>query len=288
MTSAIYTSTPPTEPARRPALRLARVCWRELDRRAPHPAHDRSYAEELLRCHGIAAGERRFSGGRTTFRDLVSGIVPDLVPHHENFGVALLAHATPDAEPGWPMSRLATLVPGSGPGFAVSDHGTTSAFTALRLAEVTVPDVTRALVLVADQASPVFDGDPVPEPWHARRNAVAALVLDVGGELGRPEVCQRAGVPAESVPRLMRSWLAEVGRPAPLIIGAGLAGVWDGAGADLRQAPPGMPCAGIWSVLADALNDPNRGDHTVLLADYDALHGYLGTCVLIPGSRHHG
>jgi hypothetical protein len=48
--------------------------------------------------------------------------------------------------------------------------------------------------------------------------------------------------------------------------------------ADVRVAPPGRPCAGVWFTFADQLSDGS----SLLVADYDEEFGYLGLCGVVP------
>ncbi|WP_327322115.1 hypothetical protein OG735_06155 [Streptomyces sp. NBC_01210] len=265
-------------------MRLAHVHGREFDRIESFEDRDREFFSDLVASYGLPVDEEGFDAGRTTYAAMVSALLPALAPYDDGFDLALLAHATPDAAPGWPMSRLVRSTSRTGLAFAVSDQGVTSPFTALRLARdgVAVEDGRRALVLVAEQSA-VFHRGPVPEPLRARRDAAVALVLDTSGELGTLVPEQRSGIAPGEVASLLAAYLAgatgRTGRPV-VIAGAGLTGHRDGppGGADLLTAPPGMPCAGIWSVLADELPRLRREGRTVVLADYDARLGYLGLC----------
>lgn len=282
----IHTSVPPRRAAASPPapLRLAFAHRQEFDRSARFDDQDRELFSDLATSCGFAVDEDVFDAGRTTYASMISALLPALAPYDDGFDLALLAHATPDAGHGRPMSRLARSTTRTGLAFALSDQGATSAFTALELAAsgTVVDGGRRALVVVAEQSA-VFPHGPVPEPLRVRRDTAVALVLDVSGELGGLSCEHRSGVGPGMVSSLVTAYLADAsdGAVRPLLIaGAGLAGHRDGmpGSAELRTAPPGMPCAGIWSVLIDELPRLNRRRRTVVLADYDERFGYLGLC----------
>ncbi|MFI0975843.1 hypothetical protein ACH4SP_02305 [Streptomyces sp. NPDC021093] len=289
----IHTSAPPRTATAGSAapptlLRLAHVRRRDFGRNEAFDASDREYFSDLAASARLPVDEDCFGAGRTTYSAMVSALLPELVPYGDDFDLALLTHATPDSTPGWSMSRLVRSTARTGLAFAVSEQGVTSPFAALRMAVGGIPveGAHRVLVLVAEQSAVGHRG-PVPEPMRAGRDTAVALVLDVSGPLGGLTAEHRSGVEPDDVSRALTSHLAQLtdrssgGPGQPLLIaGAGLTGsshdVPDGV--NLRTAPPGMPCAGIWAVLADELAEPRRAARTVLLADYDARFGYLGLC----------
>ncbi|MEU8890062.1 hypothetical protein [Streptomyces sp. NPDC048442] len=288
----IHTSVPPRvaaagSAAPPPPLRLAHVRRRDFEPGEAFHAQDREYFSDLAASARLPVDETCFGTGRTTYAAMVSALLPELAPYDDDFDLALLAHATPDSTPGWSMSRLVRSTARTGLAFAVSEQGVTSPFAALRMAVEGIPvdGARRALVLIAEQSAVGHRG-PVPEPLRARHDTAVALVLDASGPLGGLAAEQRTGVEPGDVSRALTGHLAHLAQSAGgterpvLIAGAGLTGSWDGVpeGVDLRTTPPGMPCAGIWAVLADELADPRRAARTVLLAEYDARFGYLGLC----------
>ena len=281
----IHTSVPPRAAAvRTAALRLAHIHWQVFERRGPFTEWGRTYIDDLLRSHGLAVDEGCFAEGRVTFAEMISAMLPGLAPYDDRFDLALLAHATPDAEPGRPMSRLSASIPEAGLVIAISEQGITSPFTALRLAgsRIVVPESRRALVVIADQ-SVLFHLQPVPELLRARCDAAAVLVLDESGELGSFSAEHHTGVAPEEVSSLLAGWLAnlaaETARPL-VIAGSGLTDHCNESTADvdLVRAPAGMPCVGLWSTFADELPRLRPACRTVVLADYEAQLGYLGLC----------
>ncbi|MEV5981354.1 hypothetical protein [Streptomyces sp. NPDC052114] len=288
-----YTAVPPSASAagtRTPVpLRLAAVHRRGFDPAeavdGPLTAGDREFYADLVTAGGLPVDEEAFTGGRTTYAAMVSAMLPELAPR-DDFDLVLLAHATPDATPGWPLSRLERSATRTGLAFAVSDQGATSPFGALRMAVngIAVQDAGRALVLIAEQRA-VYHRGPIPEDLRARHDTAVALVLDTSGELGALDCHQHAGVAPADVPGRLAAQAPPAGegtdRPV-LIAGAGLTRHWGAApdGFEVHTVPDGMPAAGIWWALAGRLADPRRAGRTVVLADYDARHGYLGWCRL--------
>ncbi|UGT61029.1 hypothetical protein [Nocardia asteroides] len=282
----IHATVPPstTMSCRLPALPLAHLHWQVFERREPFTALGRTYTEDLLRSQGVAVDEQSFVGGRVTFAEMISEMLPALAPYDDRFDLALLAHATPDAEPGRPTSRLAAAVPDAGPVFGISEQGITAPFTALRLAgrRIVVPGSRRALVVIADQ-SILFHRLPVPEQLRARHDAAVLLVLDESGRLGSLTADQHPGVAPEQVSSLLEQWLIPApGSPhRPLVIaGSGVTDHWNVSttDVDLVRAPAGMPCVGVWSTLAGLMPELRRTGRTVVLTDYEERLGYLGLC----------
>ncbi|MEU6990913.1 hypothetical protein ABZ953_09705 [Streptomyces sp. NPDC046465] len=285
----MHTSVPPPTAGAPAPLRLAFVHRREFAPEEaadePFPAGDREFFSDLVSTAGLPVDDDAFTRGRTVYAAMVSAMLPELAPH-DDFDLALLAHATPDAAPGWPLSRLERSTPRTGLAFAISDQGITSPFAALRMAVrgIAVQDARRALVLITEQSA-VYHRGPIPEELRARHDTGVALVLDASGELGALECDQLAGVAPGDVPARLATLTPPVAdgtvRPV-LIAGAGLARHWAGApeGYTVHLAPDGRPAAGIWSVLAEQLPDLRRTGRPVLLADYDARFGYLGWCRL--------
>ncbi|MEU6477900.1 hypothetical protein ABZ858_13575 [Streptomyces sp. NPDC047017] len=253
--------------------------------RGPLAEGDREFFTDLASTAGLPVDDDAFTRGRTAYAAMVSAMLPELTPP-DDFDLALLAHATPDATPGWPLSRLERSTTRTGLAFAISDQGTTSPFAALRMAVrgIAVQDARRALVLITEQSA-VYHRGPIPEESRARYDTGVALVLDASGGLGALDCDQHAGVAPGDVPARLAALAppAAAGPARPVLIaGAGLTRHWAGApeGYTVRTAPEGMPAAGIWSVLAEQLPDLRRTGRRVVLADYDARFGYLGWCRL--------
>jgi hypothetical protein len=234
---------------------------------------DRVYFADLLALHGLPYRNHLLDAGRTTFREMMARLLDRLNPHHHGYDVAVLASCTPDAEPGWPVPFLSDSAVRPGLAFAVSDQGPLAPFTALELiADIAAADrAGRALMIAMDQCARQHE-EPVPVRTVASRNAAVALVLD-GSTHASVRVRLSTGVVAADVDRL----LADAGT-GTLLVGTGLAGRVSGA----RVAPPGTPCTGPWSLLADALADPEPARYRLVVANYDEDLGYLGVCVVDP------
>ncbi|WP_055699689.1 hypothetical protein [Streptomyces silaceus] len=288
-----YTAVPPSASppgSRTPVpLRLAAVHRRGFDPAEAADgslsAGDRAFYTDLVTAGGLPVDEEAFTGGRTTYAAMVSAMLPELAPR-DDFDLALLAHATPDATPGWPLSRLERSATRTGLAFAISDQGATSPFAALRMAVngIAVREARRALVLIPEQRA-VYHRGPIPGELRARHDTAVALTLDVSGELGALDCHHHSGVAPADVPGRLAAQAPPAGagtsRPV-LIAGAGLTRHRGAApdGFEVRTVPDGMPATGIWWELAGQLADPRRADRTILLADYDARRGYLGLCRL--------
>nr|MDT0656949.1 hypothetical protein [Micromonospora sp. DSM 115978] len=284
-----YLARPPL-PDRPPAtLRLARIERRTFDRGGPYDPEDGRYFTDLLTSYGMKLRAGALDEGRNSFRDMVAGLLPRLRPYHDRFDLAILAHVTPDAEPGWPMCYLTDAVARPGLAFAISDQGLVAAFTALRIAlDGVLPHTDgRAQVWVIDQCARLHDG-PVPDRLRATRDSAVALVLDRDGGLGHLSVGQRTGVaPGAAADRLGTVLAAGDGRATTTVLGAGLAPHVPGDGLDGRvvRPAPGTPGTGVWSALADELGRAGGATpHRYLVADYDEDLGHLGIGVLlVPG-----
>lgn len=252
---------------------LRRIGCHDFGPGKPFTEDEKVYFRDLLASHGVPCPEERFAGGRNTFTEMVEWVVDWLGHVDDPFDVALLAHTTPDAQPGSPMSFLTTVVPVSGVAFAVSDQGVVAAFTALDL----LARHGRALLIVADQRALVHDL-PVPAAIAPLRDRVVALEL--GGPDAVATVAPRlhTGVRPGDIP----SVLADVDPADTVVLGAG-------AAPHRRQDAAvtvhnGTPCTGVWSALADLLSRPVGG--RILLVDYEETQGYLGTCAVTVGSTN--
>lgn len=267
------------EGARRPPIGLVHVVRRTFVAGRPYPVAHQEYFTDLLASYGMSPRPGAFDAGRTSYQEMVAALAPELVPLATGFDLAILAHASPDAEPGWPMCYLADAVPAAGLAFAVSDQGATAPFTALRLVldSAWANQARLALVLIMENAAVLHDG-PVREPARIARDQAVALVLREGADLVLESVRQFTRVPAQSVRARLDDALREVGGPLTAILGQGLAGHVDGQvlAERVRWAAPGQPGTGIWSLLAQS----QRGaPGCVVLGDYDAGLQYLNLTV---------
>lgn len=258
---------------------LVHVAARRFGAGRPYPRAHREYFTDLLASYGMSPRPGAFEAGRTSYQEMVAALLPDLVPLAAGFDLAVLAHVSPDAEPGWPMCYLSHAVPAAGLAFAVSDQGATAPFTALRLVldSAWVNPARLALVLIMGNAAVLHDG-PVPEPARITRDRAVALVLREGADLALESVRQLTCVPAQSVRARLDDALREVGGPLTAILGQGLAGHVDGQvlAGRVRWAAPGQPGTGIWSLLAQQQRD---APGCIVMGDYDAELQYLSLSV---------
>jgi hypothetical protein len=258
---------------------LVHVVRRTFIAGRPYPGAHQEYFTDLLASYGMSPRPGAFDAGRTSYQEMVAAMMPELVPLAAGFDLAVLAHASPDAEPGWPMCYLADAVPAAGLAFAISDQGATAPFTALRLVldSAWANQARLALVLIMGNAAVLHDG-PVPESARVTRDRAVALVLREGADLVLESVRQLTCVPAQSVRARLDDALREVGGPLTAIFGQGLAGHVDGQvfAERVRWAAPGQPGTGIWSLLAQPQPD---APGCVVLGDYDAELQYLSLSV---------
>lgn len=277
----------------------ARIEQRAFGVGRPYPAEHQTYFSDLLASYGKTARASGFAAGRNSYLDMTTALAPQIRQATDRFDIAVLAHATPDAEPSWPMCYLADSVAEAGLAFAVSDQGVAAPFTALRLIldSARAGGTRRALMLVMEQVSLLHD-DPVPATIRPARDRAIVLMLDDQAGIELASVRQHTQIGPEDAQAVLTSALraaADDGRPVSAIFGLGLlnlAGLADLAGesglaggaADaavrVRWAPAGQPCTGIWSLLADEVAIGRGTPRRIMLADYDQRLGYLCQCVL--------
>lgn len=268
-------------------LRLAAVRQQMFDDdREPGTDEGTEYFSELMASYGVPADDLAVQRPHTTFDRMVGCLLPRLGRLGERFDLAILAHATPDSRPIWVMSHLVNLVPDAGLAFAVSDQGVAAPFTGLRMAVRggLTHGARRALVWVADQAVLMHDG-PVADRLRPRHDAAVVLVLDVDGTAGGFEVYQETGVAPREVPDRLAAHLGDartdLGRTT--ICGRGLEKTWKPAtpaAGTVYWAPLGLPCTGVWMVVAEHLSRWRLTGQRVILTDYDEQLRYLSVGVL--------
>ncbi|MFC7545963.1 hypothetical protein [Plantactinospora sp. GCM10030261] len=261
-------------PARAGPLRLARVV---VDPGVP-PTSGHGYAPavagylaDLAGLHGLPDRPADFAGAaRTTFTDLVRPLVAEVAGKPTE--LVVLAHVTPDAEPGWPASFLTGALPGAPLAFAVADQGVAAPFTALRIAQAYAgaEDFDRALVVLLDQGTFLTAGAPPPV-----RTGLVAVLLERAGELGAVSTRVLSGVAPHEVRPALATALAEF--PGAVVTGPAAA------------PPAGRPATGGWRRLARRLpTGPSSGaagaKHPVALAEYDVTARCLGVCVVTPAA----
>lgn len=238
-----------------------------------------SYFADLAALYGLKHRADYFLRvRRNTFTELVDGALGRFDGKLGPVDIAVLAHSTPDAEPGWPACYLAEALPGDPLVMAVSDQGTVAPFSALRIIAdyMAFDGMERALLVIADQTTLMSDEQPPSRAAMPTQDAVVALLLerqDQGGELSTSQFSD-IGVD-EAVTTVAE--LARSTGPAVLTVGPDLAGVAELCPA-VRVAEPGRPCTGTWDGLG-------ASGGLALVADYDRALRYLGLCLVEVGGR---
>lgn len=254
-------------------LRLARVIADPADttgsggRYTPALA---GYLADLARLHGMRRGPDDFAGvARTTFTDLVRPLVAEVADAPVD--LIVLAHVTPDAEPGWPASFLTGALPGEPLAFAVADQGVVAPFTALRVAAAyaCADRIERVLVVLLDQGTFLTVG-PLPEVGVG----LVALVLARDGTLGELSTQVVTGVTPPQARSVLASSLADFAGTSTT--GAALSPATGPQGTALH--PGELPATGLWRGLTGRA----AGAGPVALADYEPAARCLGICVVAP------
>ncbi|GAA3440126.1 hypothetical protein [Kutzneria kofuensis] len=244
-----------------------------------------SYFADLAALYGLRHRADYFTRvRRNTFTDLVAGTLGRLDGSLGPVDIAVLAHSTPDAEPGWPACYLAEALPGDPLVMAVSDQGTVAPFSALRIIAdyMALDGMRRALLVVADQTTLMSDEQPPSGAVMPTQDAVVALVLerqDQGAELS---TSQFSDIGVEEAVTTVAELAREAG-PAVVAVGPDLAAVAELCPtAPVRVAENGRPCTGAWDGLGTSWPDEGR---LALVADYDRALRYLGLCLVEVGGR---
>jgi hypothetical protein len=244
-----------------------------------------SYFADLAALYGLRHRDDYFTRvRRNTFTDLVDAALGRLDGSLGPVDIAVLAHSTPDAEPGWPACHLAEALPGDPLVMAVSDQGTVAPFSALRIIAdyMALDGMRRALLVITDQTTLMSDEQPPSGAAMPTRDAVVALVLerhDRGRELSTSQFSDIG--PDEAVATVAA--LAREAGPAVVAVGPDLAGVAELCPtAAVRVAEAGRPCTGAWDGLGTSWPD---GGRLALVADYDRALRYLGVCLVDVGGR---
>lgn len=250
---------------------------------ARHPAY-RAYLTDMVRPYGLAVDTEALGAGRgQSYGDMGGALIAEVTAENQPTDLLVMAFAVPDVTP-WRCTAayLSQLCPGSPMAFAVSDCGTTAAFTGLRLlrAQAVGPSSPRALLIVAEQAA-INHELPIPASTPARHAAVA-LRCDQAGPGLVDSVRLRSGVAWPEVAGLLSAGLAELsaGRDdVTAIAGTELAQVAGHAAlpptAEMVIAPAGQPCTGVWWEVAGRMAGWASRGRRVLVADYDPLPGSL-------------
>lgn len=299
------TTTPPacgpagTTAVGRAPLRLAGIERQLFAEGRPYrrKADRQAFSSDLLAAHGMVCDPEHFESARTTFQEMVEALLPRLGTLGDRFDLAVLAHTTPDSEPSWPMCFLSGAVPAAGMAFAVSDQGVSAPFSALRMVVGSgrTHGARRAQLWVADQKAIMHD-HPVPDRIRPRCDAAVVLVFDEAGTLGSMDVSQFNDVGSGDIADRLDDLLGAGDAAAPwtLVCGQGLRAhearlsrwTTGPSAAALLSAGNGMPCTGVWWLVADELPGWRRTGRRVVIADYDEELRYLSVGVLdVPAAR---
>jgi 4-hydroxymandelate oxidase len=248
---------------------------------ARHPAY-RAYLTDMVRPYGLAVDAEALGEGRgQSYGDMAGALIAEVAAAPDQpVDLLVLAFAVPDVEP-WrcTTAHLSQLCPGSPLAFAVSDCGTTAAFTGLRLIRALAVGASsaRALLIIVEQAA-INHELPVPAAAPARHAAVA-LRCDPAGPGRVDPVRLRPGVTRSAAAGLLAAGLAELAAghdDVTVVAGADLAALAGGAlppAAEVVVAPAGQPCTGVWWEVAGRLPGWAARGRRVLVADYDPLAG---------------
>lgn len=288
----MYRSSPPTLGTGTAPLRISGAARRVFDEQADSardPAY-RAYLTDLVRPFGLAVHTEALGEGRgQSYGDMAGALIAEVTAEDQLTDLLVMAYAVPDVTP-WrcTAAHLSHMCPGNPMAFAVSDCGTTAAFTGLRLirAQAVGRDSPRALLIITEQAAANHEL-PLPASMPARHAAVA-LRCDQAGPGLVNAVRLRSGVTGSEAAGLLTTGLSELsaGHDAVTVIaGAQFADTaLSGAlrvGAEAIVAPAGQPCTGVWWEVAERLAGwAECGGRRVLVADYDPLSGSLCLAVI--------
>ena len=276
----MYRSSPPALGAGTHPLRISAAARRVFDEQADaarHPAY-RTYLTDMVRPYGLAVDTAALDEGRgQSYGDMAGALIGEVTAADQPVDLLVMAFAVPDVTP-WRCTtcHLSQLCPGSPMAYAVSDCGTTAAFTALRLirAQAVGASSPRALLIVAEQAA-LNHELPVPASTPARHAAVA-LLCDQAGPGLVDSVRLRPGVSRSEAAGLLATGLAQLSAGqdnVTVIVGADLASASLATAAEVVVAPAGQPCTGVWWQVAGRLAGWAARGRRVLVADYDPLAG---------------
>jgi hypothetical protein len=209
-----------------------------------------------------------------SYGEMAAALIAEVVPSREPVDLLILAFSIHDLWPGRATATyLSHLCPGTPLSFAVCDQGSAAPFTGLRI--IRDHGGRRALLIVVEQAGLPYDSAATPPEEHRGVAMLFGNSGDGGGGVPVTAIRQRAGVPAEAVPDLAATGLAELSADHPrvgVILGDALAAAWPGhPDGRVSVVPAGQPATGVWWHLVDEL------DHTgsVVAADYDPDLRYL-------------
>jgi 4-hydroxymandelate oxidase len=245
----------------------------------------RPYAREVP---AVLFGEPPSPALGHSYGEMAEALIGSAVGPEEPVDLLVLAFSVHDLWPGRQTAAyLSHLTPGTPMAFAVCDQGPAAAFSGLRIAReyASSAAIRRALLIVAEQAALPYD---CPVPLPAQHQGIAMLYGDSVEPAARVAgVRQHPCVPPGGVADLAAADLAALAaghHEVGLVLGDGLAAVWD-APAATRVMPPGQPSTGVWWGLIDELtSDAGRPD-LLVAADYDPGLRYLCLAAFDTGPR---
>jgi hypothetical protein len=282
----MYATGPALRGAHRPVAVTA-VGRRVFDGDSPlaaDPEHHRrhgDYLRDMLAPYGTAPDDVTDGRGHS-YGEMAHALIADSVPADAPADLLVLAFAVPDIAPGRATATyLSHVCPGTPTAFAISDQGTATAHTALRIVREYVSGgaCKSGLLLVVEQAA--LHHEPLtPAPVPTRHTAVLLRVDAVSGShpgtatpAGRiADVRQHTGVDPDAVAALLAAETAALSAghdDVTVLLGELLA---DAAGPvpGARIADAGSPYTGMWWELAAELAAPQHA-RRVLAADYDPV-----------------
>ena len=288
----MYRSSPPTLGTGTVPLRISGTARRVFDEQADSardPAY-RTYLTDMVRPFGLAVHTEALSEGRgQSYGDMADALIAEVTDEDRPTDLLVMAFAVPDVTP-WrcTAAHLSHTCPGTPMAFAVSDCGTTAAFTGLRLirAQAAGPSSPRALLIVTEQAA--INHELLSPASVPARHAAVALRCDQAGPGLVSSVRLRSGVTRSEAAGLLATGLAELSAghdDVTVIAGAELAESAQPsaalpAAAEVIVAPAGQPCTGVWWEVAGRLAGWAARGRRVLVADYDPLPGSLCLAVI--------
>jgi hypothetical protein len=233
-----------------------------------------SYVHDVTDLYDRPLRPGYLSTRRNSYAEMAEAVVPELEPLPAAVDLFALATAVPDADLiRSPTSLLTELLPGNPFPLGVTDQGVIAPFTALKI--LSAYGASNCLLMVMDQRSLPYDVAGTEEIVPLQ-DCAAGLMFTDGGEMAAGfEVRHWTDVPPERVAGLVA---AELGGHTALVAGRGLAATLSDEFEDIRVAPPGLPCTGVWVALAAAL--PEWPDRRVAVADYDRMLRNLSVCTL--------
>ena len=237
-------------------------------------------------------------GELVPYKHMADALLGELSPLLGELDLVVLAYAAPEIDTrDFVGCFLADAVPGGPLVFSVSDQGSTSPFTALRLAGDYLADGggRRALVLALDQSTVPWE---VPDRAALPScNAAVAVVVDgqaaqgtasgvAGAGRARTQVWQHGAVAPGELGATVASALAAArrrlgGRDAVLVAGryTPLPENAPATAAAVLVAERGRVCTGVWHALDGYRRAHPEGTGPVVVLDYDPEWQYLGVAV---------